>query len=154
MKLTLEEGNPHLTLGKLIVPLKQHLGDQGMCSLDVTLPAPSDVIDNTTNAKGFNDEETTVGKAADASYDNMPGAIFAAAVSADVWHRRLGHLNPWSMELLCKRDGNGVEYTGGVSDCDICVCPQQEQTTCTPQDQFDHNDGADGSRMHRPDGPL
>ncbi|CAN0020693.1 unnamed protein product, partial [Ascophyllum nodosum] len=44
----------------------------------------------------------------------------AATADADIWHRRLGHMNPRSMELLRRKEGNGVEYTGTISDCDIC----------------------------------
>ena len=46
-----------------------------------------------------------------------------ALLRADIWHKRLGHMNPRHMELLRKVDGNGVDYTGAVTDCDICkVC--------------------------------
>ncbi|CAN0317868.1 unnamed protein product, partial [Scytosiphon promiscuus] len=47
--------------------------------------------------------------------------------SADVWHRRLGHMNPRNMELLRRTDGNGVDYTGAVSGCDICALGKSQQ---------------------------
>ena len=31
------------------------------------------------------------------------------------------------MELLCRKEGNGVEYTGTVSDCDICALSKSRQ---------------------------
>ena len=44
-----------------------------------------------------------------------------AKVNADQWHRRLGHINERSMELLYKTEANGVRFSGGVSPCDICA---------------------------------
>lgn len=97
VKLILETGNPRLVLGKLTMPLKQHPQDQGMCPLDAMLPAP---LDKTTRESaeddGLDAEETTFGKAADLSDDDMSGAVFATTVSADVRHRRVGLLNPRS----------------------------------------------------------
>ena len=52
---------------------------------------------------------------------SAPAVALAAQVSADTWHRMLGHMNPGNMELLRKTEGNGVEYTDTVSDCDICA---------------------------------
>ncbi|CAN0392552.1 unnamed protein product [Laminaria digitata] len=50
-----------------------------------------------------------------------------AQVSADTWHRRLGRMNPRSMELLRKTGNNGVDYTGTVSGCDICLSSKSRQ---------------------------
>ncbi|CAN0586672.1 unnamed protein product, partial [Laminaria digitata] len=56
-----------------------------------------------------------------------PSVALAAHVSADTWHRRLGHMNPRNMELLRKVDGNDVEYTGTMSGCDICAVGKSSQ---------------------------
>ena len=56
-----------------------------------------------------------------------PGVALAAQVSADNWHRRLGHMNPANMELLREMDGNGIEYTGTASGCDICAVGKSTQ---------------------------
>ena len=36
-------------------------------------------------------------------------------------------MNLRSMELLRRKEGNGVEYTGTVSDCDICALSKSRQ---------------------------
>ena len=38
-------------------------------------------------------------------------------------------MDPRSMELLCRKEGNRVEYTGTVSDCDICAPLKSRQQT-------------------------
>ena len=42
--------------------------------------------------------------------------------SVELWHRRMGHINTRSMDILRKEKGNGVEYTG---DFPTCKCAQQ-----------------------------
>ena len=86
--------------GDVVVQLEQQQGDRGLCSLKMGLDAS----------------------------DSGPGAIaLTAQVSADKWHRRLGHMNPSSMELLRKTRNNGVDYTGTVSGCDICHSSKRRQ---------------------------
>ena len=53
--------------------------------------------------------------------------MHAATADADIWHRRLGHMNLRSMELLCRKEGNGVKYTETVSDCNICALSKSRQ---------------------------
>ena len=36
------------------------------------------------------------------------------AESADLWRRRLGHINSRSSDVLRKVEGNGIDYTGNV----------------------------------------
>ena len=85
-----------------------------MCSFDLSLRA----VDGKTLAK------TVVTGVAKTS---TPGVALATQKSADTWHRRLGHINPDNMELLRKTEGNGVEYTGTVSGCDICAVGKSAQ---------------------------
>ena len=61
------------------------------------------------------------------SHDDVPGDVYAATADADIWHRRLGHMNPRSLELLRRKEGNGVEYARTVSDCDICALSKSRQ---------------------------
>ncbi|CAB1111900.1 unnamed protein product [Ectocarpus sp. CCAP 1310/34] len=44
----------------------------------------------------------------------------AMSVSADLWHRRLGHINPSAMEILRRNRPTGVKDDGPVSPCDNC----------------------------------
>ncbi|CAN0485334.1 unnamed protein product, partial [Hapterophycus canaliculatus] len=46
---------------------------------------------------------------------------FPATVSADIWHRRLGHLNPRSMDILRKTEGSAVGFTDVLSGCNMCA---------------------------------
>ena len=59
--------------------------------------------------------------------DSGSGVVYTATTSASVWHRRLGHMNPRNMEVLCSKKGNGVEYTGTTSGCDICSVTKSKQ---------------------------
>ncbi|CAM9993083.1 unnamed protein product, partial [Sphacelaria rigidula] len=47
--------------------------------------------------------------------------------SADIWHRRLGHLNQRSMDILRQQKGTGVEYQDKPSPCDVCEIAKHEQ---------------------------
>ena len=86
VRFVLEVGNPHLTIGGIIIPLKQDPRNQGMCSLDIMLQR--------------NPQDELVGKPEGVSHDDVPGVVYAATADADIWHRRVGHMNPRSMELL------------------------------------------------------
>ena len=107
VRFVLEAGNPHLTFGSIIIPLKQDPRDQGMCSLAIMFQR--------------NPQDELLGKPEGVSHDDVPGVVYAATADADIWHRRLGNINLRSMELLRPKEGSGVEYTGTVSDCDICA---------------------------------
>ena len=121
----LETGNPHLQFdNKTSLLLNQHQKDAGMCSFDVSLRA----LDGVTY--GRSEKPST------------PSVALPAQVSADTWHRRLGHMNPCNMELLRKVEGNGVEYTGTVSGCDICAVGKSTQKAHPKKDK------------HTTDGPM
>ena len=74
-----------------------------------------------------NPQDELLGKLKGVSHDDVPGVVYAATADADIWHRRLGHMNPHSMELLWQKEGNRMEYTGTVSDCDICALSKSRQ---------------------------
>ena len=43
-----------------------------------------------------------------------------AVANAQVWHRRLGHLNNHYLELVNRRNGNSVAFDGSIADCEVC----------------------------------
>ena len=48
-------------------------------------------------------------------------------INAQVWHRRLGHLNKRSLELINRKSGNGVAFDGSIADCDVCAVGKNHQ---------------------------
>ena len=106
------EKKPYLTIRGTVIPLKQDPRDQGMCSLDITFQR---------------DSHGVLGKSEGVSPDSGSGVVYTATTSASVWHRRLGHMNPRNMEVLRNKKGNGVEYTGTISGCDICSVTKSKQ---------------------------
>ncbi|CAM9767451.1 unnamed protein product, partial [Sphacelaria rigidula] len=60
---------------------------------------------------------------------NKPSAVCFLAVSADIWHRRLIHLNQRSMDILRRQKGTGVEYQDKPSPCDVCEIAKHKQTS-------------------------
>ena len=50
-----------------------------------------------------------------------PTTTAMRAESADLWHRRSGHINSRSLDVLRKVEGNGIGYTGNVEACDVCA---------------------------------
>ena len=51
----------------------------------------------------------------------VTGEFALRAESADLWHRRMGHINRRSMGVLRKLPGNSIEYTGDIQACDVCA---------------------------------
>lgn len=49
------------------------------------------------------------------------------AESAEIWHRRMGHINRRSMDVLRKQPDNGVDYVGEIQGCPPCVVGKSEQ---------------------------
>ena len=50
-----------------------------------------------------------------------------AMANAQLWHRRLGHLNKRSLEHMQRRDGNGVAFDGSIDHCDVCAVGKSHQ---------------------------
>ena len=67
------------------------------------------------------------GKSEGVSPDSGSGVVYTATTSASVWPRRLRHMNPRNMEVLRNKKGNGAEYTGTISGCDICSVTKSKQ---------------------------
>ena len=56
-----------------------------------------------------------------------PELAIQAAVNANLWHRRPGHLNSKSLSLLKNLDNNGVSFHGSVPDYDVCAVGKSHQ---------------------------
>ena len=50
-----------------------------------------------------------------------------AVSSAQLWHRRLGHLNRRSLELMQWHDGNAITFASTIADCDVCAVGNGQQ---------------------------
>ena len=50
-----------------------------------------------------------------------------AESNAQLWHRRLGHLNRRSLELMQRHDGNDIAFDGTIADCDVCAVGKGQQ---------------------------
>ena len=62
----------------------------------------------------------------DFSYAGKELAMNAVA-NAQVWQRRLGHLNKHSLGLMNRKSGNGVTFDGSIADCDVCTVEKSHQ---------------------------
>ena len=50
-----------------------------------------------------------------------------AVTNAQVWHRWLSHINKRSLELVNRKNGNGVAFDGSIADCDVCAVGKSHQ---------------------------
>ena len=44
-----------------------------------------------------------------------------AVSNAQLWRRRLDHLNRRSLELMQRNDRNGITFDGTIADCNVCA---------------------------------
>ena len=70
IRFVLEVGNPHLTIGGIIIPLKQDSRDEGMCSLDIMFQR--------------NPQDELLSKPEGVSHDDVPGIVYVATADADI----------------------------------------------------------------------
>ena len=63
----------------------------------------------------------------EATLGGNPDSLALKAESANPWHRRMGHMNGKSLDVLRKEPGNGVDYTGAAKDCDSCPLGKSTQ---------------------------
>ena len=47
--------------------------------------------------------------------------------NTQLWHRRLGHLNRRSLELMQRHDGSGITFNGTIADCNVCAAEKSQQ---------------------------
>lgn len=50
-------------------------------------------------------------------------ALAATDVSADTWHRRLGHTNGNNIKILQQQNNNGVSFTDAINTKECMLCP-------------------------------
>ena len=53
-------------------------------------------------------------------------AMYVAS-NAQLWHRRLGHLNRRTLELMQRHDGKGITFDGTTADCDVSAVGKGQQ---------------------------
>ena len=81
LRCVVEESTPHLTIQGKVIPLTQDPRDQGMCTLDITFE--QNVQPSGTKSLVPHQKQ---------SQTHTANAVCFTLVSADTWHRRLGHL--------------------------------------------------------------
>ena len=67
----------------------------------------------------------------------VTGGFALRAESAYLWHRRMGHINRRSMDVLRKLPGNGIKYTGDIQACDVCAVGKSNQQAHPKQATYD-----------------
>ena len=69
-------------------------------------------------------------------HGRAPDGLVLTSVSAELWHRRMGHINHKSLNVLRKEPASGVDYTGDLKNCGTCPLgknaqqPHPKQATC------------------------
>ena len=66
-----------------------------------------------------------------------PGGPAMRAESADRWHRRKGHINRKSMDVLRRMPGSGIDYNGDVQACDVSAVVKGKQQAHPKQATYD-----------------
>ena len=124
LRCVVEESTPHLTIQGKVIPLTQDPRDQGMCTLDITFE--QNVQPSGTKSLVPHQKQ---------SQTHTANAVCFTLVSADTWHRRLGHLNARSLDILRKDTGTGVDYRDSLSPCG--GLPDRETQAVPPPEAID-----------------
>ena len=66
-----------------------------------------------------------------------PGGLPMRAESADLWHRRMGHINRKSMDVLRRMLGSGVDYNEDIHACDVCAVGMSKKQAHPKQATYD-----------------
>ena len=56
-----------------------------------------------------------------------PDGLALTSESAELWHRRMGHINHKSLDVLNKKPASGVDYTGDLKNCSTCPLGKSAQ---------------------------
>ncbi|CAN0005980.1 unnamed protein product [Sphacelaria rigidula] len=112
-----------------VVPLTQDPRDQVMYTLDVGFEENITTATSVSKPPRKEAGPSAFGRPETTTLVNKPSAVCSLAVSADIWHRRLGHLNQRSMDILRRQKGTGVEYQNKPSPCDVCENAKHKQTS-------------------------
>ena len=54
-------------------------------------------------------------------------ALSVLRVPADIWHRRMGHINSQSLKILRDAGDNGINYSDSMSPYDVCAFGKSKQ---------------------------
>ncbi|CAB1109266.1 unnamed protein product [Ectocarpus sp. CCAP 1310/34] len=117
LRCVVEESTPHLPIQGKVIPLTQDPRDQGMCTLDITFE--QNVQPSGTKSLVPHQKQ---------SQTHTANAVCFTLVSADTWHRRLGHLNARSLDILTKDTGTRVDYRDSLSPCGVCQIAKHKQS--------------------------
>ena len=66
-----------------------------------------------------------------------PGGLAMRAESADLWHRRMGHIKRKSTDVLRRTPGSGVDYNGDTQACDVGAVGKSKQQAHPKQATYD-----------------
>ena len=102
--------NPKLESGDVVIPMQTCGVDDAtgtlMCSIEVKL-------------RGGAGGQMIPGRA--------PDGLTLKSESAELWHRRMGHINHKSLDVLRKEPASGVDYTGDLKNCSTCPLGKSAQ---------------------------
>eukprot|EP00903_Cladosiphon_okamuranus_P005795 g5742.t1 len=104
-----------------------HPTNPGLESGDVVIPMQTLGMDDTTGKVMYSIDVKLGCGAGDQFLRNAPADRAFKATSADLWHRRMGHLNRRSLEVLKKDPVRGIEFTGDVQPCGTCPLGKSAQ---------------------------
>ena len=66
-----------------------------------------------------------------------PGGLAMQAECANLWHRRMGHINRKSIDVLRRMPGSEVDYNGDIKACDVCAVGKSKQQAHPKQSTYD-----------------
>ena len=105
----LHPANPRLEEGGVVLPMQQPGSDETtgkvLCSIDVNLGD---------------------GVGGGMELGNNSGGLGLKVESADLCHRRMGHINRKCLDVLRKVAGNGVDFNGDMWACGVCAVDKSE----------------------------
>ena len=95
--------NPRLESGGVVIQMQtpgvNDATGKLMCSIEVKLG-------------GGAGDQMVLGRA--------PDGFALKSESAELWHRRMGHIGHKSLDVLRKEPASGVDYTGDLKNCSTC----------------------------------
>ena len=102
--------NPRLESGDVVIPMQTCGVDDAtgklMCSIEVRLG---------------------VGAGGQIVLGRAPKGLVFKSESAELWHRRMEHINHKSLDVLRKEPASGVDYTGDLKNCSTCTLGKSAQ---------------------------
>ncbi|CAB1113015.1 unnamed protein product [Ectocarpus sp. CCAP 1310/34] len=101
--------NPRLESADAVVPMKiQGVDNTGKITCSITIKLGAE-----------NGGRQTPGE--------TPDGLALRVETADLWHRRMGHINNKSLDVLRQQAASGIDYRGDVQDCSACPLGKSSQ---------------------------